>query len=446
MGAVRDNEGLQREAPVRSFNILAKPVGPSCNLGCRYCFYSEKEAVLPAAGRFLMAGDVLEAFVKKYIAAQDGPEVQFVWQGGEPLLAGLDFYSKAVRLQHKYAAGKKIVNAMQTNGTLLDDDWCRFLKEHDFLVGLSIDGPEDVHDRYRVGPDGAGTFGRAMEGMGRLREHGVPFNVLASVTGASSKKPSEVYNFFKNHGVTHIQFAPVVERLPDASERTMGLRHATPVTDWSAKEAKEVTDYTVRPLDYGDFLIGVFNEWIDGDVGSVFVMNFEWALASWLKLPASYCIFGRTCGDALAIERNGDIYSCDHFVYPQYRLGNIVRDSPRELLELPAQKRFGQNKADKLPRYCRECDVLFACNGECPKNRFALTPDGEPGLNYLCAGYKKYFHHIHSDMTVMALLVENGRPAADVMKWRRMHAGRLETADARVMAGPAGAQQGAAPS
>lgn len=396
--------------------MLAKPVGPSCDLDCRYCFYSDKGVLLSEVKRAVMADDVLEVFVAKYIQSQDVPEVQFVWQGGEPTLAGLDFYSRVVSLQARYAGGKKIRNALQTNGTQLNDQWCGFLKEHEFLVGLSIDGPESIHDRFRMDRSGAPVFKRVMESLERLRRHEVAFNVLASVTSFSAKRALEIYRFLKNSGVQYVQFAPVVERVPNESEEQAGLKHGVPYNIDNADGHYEVTDYTVHPLEYGGFLTDIFDEWIAKDVGGVFVMNFEWALASWMKIPASCCLFTKRCGDAIVVERDGDVYACDHYVYPEYRLGNVLSGT-LELIISDQRRGFGRDKEAQLPECCRKCDVLFACNGECPRNRFAKTPDGESGLNYLCEGYRRFFRHIDPHMRVMARLVENGQPAAKVMEW-----------------------------
>ncbi len=407
---------MKLQEKTRGFNIIAKPIGPVCNMNCHYCFYSEKSSLYQEKQSLHMTDEVLETFIRKYIQSQDNPEVQFVWQGGEPTLMGLDFYSKVVMLQNKYAGNKRIMNSIQTNGILLDDDWCKFLKRYGFLVGLSMDGPEMVHDRFRVGRSGRPTFQKVKKGMELLKKYQVPFNVLVCVTKDSSKSSLEIYKYFKENGVKYIQFSPIVERVPADSDRDLGLKHASPASLCGTENQVKVSSYTVDPLDYGEFLIQIFDEWVKEDVGSIHVMNFEWALEAWLGLPATYCFFSRQCGNAVAIEHNGDIYSCDHYVYPDYKLGNITADMPEDIVKSVLQLEFGRKKRVNLPQWCKSCDVLFACNGECPKNRFINTVDGEPGLNYLCEGYKNYFHHIHPYMKVMVQLIEIGQPAARVME------------------------------
>ena len=408
----------------KGFHILAKPIGPTCNMNCGYCFYSEKATFFAEKSSLRMNDSVLESFISKYIRSQDIPEISFVWQGGEPTLLGLDYFNKVISFQKKYADGKRITNSLQTNGTLLNAEWCRFLKAHDFLVGLSIDGPEMIHDHYRVYQSGRPTFYKVLHGLSLLQKYGVNFNVLACVTKESSQYPLEIYSFFKQAGVQFIQFSPIVERIPNDSDRESGLRHAAPpILDLEEKQTK-VTSYSVEAEAYGDFLIQIFDEWVKKDVGRIYVMNFEWALQSWIGLPSTYCFFARQCGRALAIEHNGDIYACDHYVYPDYRLGNIVTDEPKEIVDSALQVEFGRQKEATLPLKCRECEVLFACNGECAKHRFLITADNEPGLNYLCSGYKKYFRYIHPYMKGMKELIENDLPADRIMKigereWKR---------------------------
>ena len=400
-------------------HLMAKPVGPLCNLDCGYCFYLEKEKLFPPKHRFRMNDAVLEAYVRRYIAAQPTPEVEFTWQGGEPTLMGLDFFRRAVELQRRYSGGKTIRNTIQTNGTLLDDDWGVFLRQEDFLVGLSLDGPRALHDEGRPDKQGRGSFDRVMRGIEVLKRHQVPFNALVTVSRAVSQKPLEVYRFLKEQGTGFIQFNPVVERLPSAADRDEGLDHNRPPPlsrNEAAPEPGAVTPHSVEPGAYGDFLIAIFDEWVRNDVGHIHVMNFEWALQSWCGVPASVCLFAERCGKAAIVEQDGGVYSCDHFMYPEYRLGSIVEDDPAELLASPAQTAFGAAKEETLPAYCRRCPYLFACHGECPKNRFANTPDGEPGLNYLCPSYKAYFGHITQAMNAMAKLVSHGQPAALVME------------------------------
>ena len=397
----------------KNIHMLAKPIGPVCNLNCEYCFYTEKKVLYPEQELFAMSDQVLEIFIEKYIGSQSAPEIPFVWQGGEPTLLGVEFFRRAVALQEKYAGGKKIVNSLQTNGTLLNDEWAEFLKEHDFFVGLSLDGSAEFHDRYRLTGSGEGSFETVMQGLKLLQKYQVAYNVLCCVTKETAYKPSRVYRFFKKAGVEFIQFTPVVERRPDELATKIGLRHATPA---SLNQDAAVTDWTVEPEVYGDFLIGVFDEWVRHDVGKVHVMNFEWALTAWLGLAATVCVFADECGGSMVVEHDGAVYSCDHYVYPEYQLGSILTATPLSMSASDQQGHFGRNKSNSLPGYCQTCEVKFACYGECPKHRFGTTPDGEPGLNYLCAGYKKFFRHIHPYMKVMRQLIENDLPAAKVME------------------------------
>jgi|YelNatPaOPRAMG01_1025707.scaffolds.fasta_scaffold24200_1 uncharacterized protein len=398
-----------------AFHVMTKPTGPICNLDCRYCFYLEKENLYPGKSNWAMPDDVLESYIRDYIRAQNVPQVSFAWQGGEPTLLGVDYFRKVVELQKKYADGKRIENAFQTNGILLDDRWGEFLAENRFLVGLSIDGPQKLHDRYRVDKGGQPTFARVMRGLGYLKKHGVEFNTLTVVQRHNSQHPLEVYRFLREHGSGFMQFIPIVERISRTSDPN-GLVLISP----GAAGPANVSDWSVEPLQYGKFLCAIFDEWVRNDVGRCFVQMFDVALESWMGYPASLCIFRETCGAALAIEHNGDLYSCDHFVYPENRLGNIMETSLSVLVNSPQQRKFGLDKRDTLPRYCRECEVRFACNGECPKHRFTRTPDGEPGLNYLCAGYKMFFKHIDPYMRFMAAELREGRAPANVMHWTRL--------------------------
>jgi uncharacterized protein len=399
----------------KGYHILVKPIGPLCNLDCSYCFYTEKKAFFPKQNDFSISDKVLETFVKKYITSQEIPEIQFVWQGGEPTLLGLDFYKKVVSLQKKYAKNKKIINSLQTNGTLLNEEWSVFLKNNGFLVGLSLDGPASFHDLHRVGRKGEATHSKVINALSLLKKHDVPFNVLVCVTRESSGNPMEIYRFLKEKEVKYIQFTPIVERIADSEAAQLDLRHALPPDLVTEQKHVKVSPATVEPEAYGDFLIQVFEEWVRNDVGKVFVMNFEWALEAWIGLPSTICTFSEECGRTLTMEHNGDIYSCDHYVYPEYRLGNILTDDPLNVVELEKQRKFGQEKKSTLPRECSECEAVFACRGECPKHRFTSSVEGEPGLNYLCTGYKKYFRHIHRYMKVMATLIENGLPVSNVM-------------------------------
>ncbi|MBA4136016.1 MAG: anaerobic sulfatase maturase [Opitutus sp.] len=398
---------------------MTKPMGSKCNLDCSYCFYLEKEHLYPGAPSFRMTPAVLEAYVRDYIAAQPAPVVSFAWQGGEPTLAGLDFFRRVVELQTRHAQGKRIENALQTNGTLLDDEWCAFLRQHNFLVGISIDGPAPLHDAYRVDKGGKPSFERVMQGLNLLKKHGVEFNTLTTVHRKNSKHALEVYRFLRSIGSGYLQFIPIVERNA-AAHTTNGLWLAPPPghEDAAGLDA-QVTEWSVRPADYGAFLCEIFDEWIQRDVGKVFVQQFDAALANWVGQPAGVCIFSENCGSALAVEHNGDVYSCDHYVYERYKLGNLLNSSLPDLVDSVAQQEFGKAKSATLPRYCRECSVRFACHGECPKHRFLRTPQGEDGLNYLCAGYKKFFRHIDSPMRTMGALLGMGRPPADIMAMPR---------------------------
>ncbi|HEV8603834.1 MAG TPA: anaerobic sulfatase maturase [Tepidisphaeraceae bacterium] len=408
------------------FHVMTKPIGPICNLDCKYCFYLEKEKLYPDKSNWRMPDNVLERYIQQYITAQDIPEITFAWQGGEPTLMGLDFFQRVVGYQQKYSSGKNIKNALQTNGTLLDDPWCAFFKQHNFLIGLSIDGPRHLHDAYRVDKQGRPTFDQVMRGMNLLKKHHVEFNNLVVVNRANQNHPLEVYNFLKQHGSGFMQFIPLVERLgtsggpldfaepPTLTKTDSGL--SLPIIANRKSQIANVTDWSVQPTAYGDFLIQIFDHWVRHDVGQIFVQIFDVQLGIWLGLPSSLCVFGETCGNAVAMEHNGDLYSCDHYVYPRHHLGNIMQTDMRAMLDSPQQRAFGADKRDTLPKYCRECDVKFACNGECPKHRFIQTPDGEPGLNYLCSGYKKFFHHIDPHMQTMANLLRHGQPAAQIMQ------------------------------
>jgi uncharacterized protein len=397
--------------PVAGFHIMTKPIGPICNLDCKYCFYLEKENLYPNTRHWAMPPEVLERYIQQYIAAQPLDVVHFAWQGGEPTLLGVDFFRSVIALQQKYGSGKSIHNALQTNGTLIDDDWGQFLAEHKFLVGVSLDGPRDLHDHYRVDKGNAPTFERVMRGLKKLKEHRVDFNTLTVVNHHNSQYPLEVYRFLKEVGSGFMQFIPVVERKA-AEPGPDGLVLIQPSFDRSA----EVTEWSVEPLAYGRFLAQVFDEWVKKDVGRYFVQQFDVALESWLGMEASLCVFRKTCGSALAMEHTGDLYSCDHFVYPENKLGNVMEINLERMVGSQQQKSFGLDKLNSLPCMCRECDVRFACNGECPKHRFLKTPDGEPGLNYLCAGYKHFFHYIDPYMRFMAAELRAGRPPANIMR------------------------------
>lgn len=402
-----------------AYHVLVKPTGAICNLDCKYCFFLSKEMLYPGS-RFRMADDLLETYIKQLLESHRTPEVIVAWQGGEPTLMGLDFFQRSIEyVQQHRRPGQVVSYTIQTNGTRLDDEWCAFFKENGFLVGLSVDGPRKMHDAYRVDKGGEGTFDDVIRGWERLRQHGVDVNILCAVHAANVDHPLEAYRFFRdNLGTEFIQFIPIVER---ATEELLPIANE----GWSARAGGErplyslagnlVTDRSVSAEKYGRFLIAVFDEWVRRDVGVVFVQHFDAALANWTSAPSPVCIFSETCGVALALEHNGDLYSCDHFVEPRWKLGNIKETHMIELVASPRQTKFGLDKRDTLPRYCRECEVRFACHGECPRNRFIETPDGEPGLNYLCAGYKAFFNHIDKPMQLMADLLRRGRYADEVM-------------------------------
>jgi len=414
----------------RAFHTMAKPIGPICNLDCKYCYYLEKENLFPSTERFRMSEPVLEAFVKQYIEAQDVPEVTFAWQGGEPTLLGLDFFRRVVKLQKKYAGGKKISNTLQTNGTLLNDAFCSFFSDHGFLIGISIDGPRDLHNKYRVDKRGRPSFDDVMQGISLLQKHRTEFNTLIVVNRITAEKPLEIYGFLKRIGSGFMQFIPIVERRPAAEARDLGLDLDQPPELVGPGEETQITSWSVRPEQYGAFLVTIFDAWVRRDVGRYFVQMFDVALANWFGAGGSLCLFSERCGDALVVEHNGDLFSCDHFVYPRYRLGNILNRTMAEMAFSAEQRRFGDQKAATLPRVCRECPVRFACNGECPKHRFLKTPDGEMGLNYLCAAYKRFFTHIDPYMREMARLIRSGRTAADIMRMTARESGRTGRATA----------------
>lgn len=400
-------------------HVMTKPIGPICNLDCAYCFYLDKTQLYPGNRRWAMSDEVLERYVRQYIEAQEAPEVNFAWQGGEPTLLGVGFFRKAVELQKRYARGKRITNAIQTNGTLLDEEWCRFLHENDFLVGLSLDGPRELHDAYRLDKRGRPTFDRVMRAVELMQKHRVEFNILTVVNRLNSQHPLEVYRFFKSIGAQFLQFIPLVERLPKGHNDTEGSasphRLAGPPQTEPSGDDPAVAPWSVGAADFGKFLCTIYDEWIKADVGRIFVQAFDVALGIWAGYPASLCVFSETCGLSVAVEHNGDVYSCDHYVYPEYRLGNMAETTLRDMVRSPQQIAFGEAKRDTLPRQCRECDVLFACRGECPKHRFLRTADGEPGLNYLCPSYKLFFRHIAPTMEIMRDLLRQGRAPAEVM-------------------------------
>ena len=382
------------------FHVMAKPSGSTCNLDCKYCFYLSKETLRNGPGTGPMSEETLDLFIKQYIEGTTGPQVVFSWQGGEPTLRGLDFYRRVVTLQKKYAKlNQRVENDLQTNGVLLDEEWAKFLKEHRFLVGLSIDGPRQLHDPFRVNKGGAPTFDKVMAAAKLLRKFGVPFNTLTCVHRLNASRPLDVYRFLRGElNSTYIQFIPIVQlkefettapqkwdqsRLPIVGSPEAGPDHPSSV----------VTDWSVDPDDYGYFLSRVFDEWRRKDFGKVLVNHFETLVAQHIGLPSQLCIYNEFCGKGVALEHDGSVYSCDHYVYPEYRLGTLREKSLAEMVFSPDQVKFGYAKSEALPRYCRECAYLKDCWGDCPKNRLMRTPDGEPGLNYLCAGLKKFYKH-----------------------------------------------------
>ncbi len=400
----------------RGFHIMTKPIGPICNLDCKYCFYLEKEKLYSDERKWKMSDEVLEEYIRQYIQSQPAPEIIFAWQGGEPTLLGVSFFRRVVELQQKYADGKKIANALQTNGTLLDDEWCEFFAQHKFLIGLSIDGPRELHDKYRVDKQGKPSFDAVMCGLELLKKHRADFNTLTVVHRANSQKPLEVYRFLRAIGSGFIQFIPLVERQAEPRLKVLGFDLAEPPEPGMSNDPDSpVTGWSVQAKQYGQFLCDIFDEWVRKDVGQVFVQLFDVALGNWMGLGSSLCVFAEKCGAAMAIEHNGDLYSCDHYVYPKYHLGNLMNQSLGAMAASPLQVKFGNDKLDSLPQYCRKCEVRFACHGECPKHRFIKTPDGEDGLNYLCPAYKQFFNHIDAPMRIMAQLLNSQRPAAMVM-------------------------------
>ena len=423
----RPSAPLLPEGAPRAFHLLAKPTGAICNLDCTYCFFLSKEMLYPGS-RFRMADDLLETYLRQLIEAHaNAPEVAVAWQGGEPTMMGLDFFRRSVELAESMKLPhQRIAYTIQTNGTLLDDEWGTFFAEHGFLVGLSIDGPREIHDAYRVDKGGKGSFDRVMEGLAALQRHDVEWNALTTVHAANQEQGREVYRFLRDDcGARFMQFIPIVERttaelLPVANE---GWGEHVRDRPLYTQDGDLVTERSIASDGYGRFLIDVFEEWKRRDIGEVYVQMFDVALANWYGEPPGLCVHSETCGLALALEHTGDLYSCDHFVEPDHKLGNIRESRMIDLIVLPQQLAFGQAKRDSLPQYCLECDVRFACHGGCPKDRFATTPDGEPGLHYLCPSYKAFFGHIRPTMDAMCELLR-GRPGAGGARGRVRGRGR----------------------
>lgn len=402
----------------RPFHLLAKPTGAVCNLDCSYCFFLSKEQLYPGSD-FRMTEALLERYLQQLLEAHPGPEVAIAWQGGEPTLRGLDFFRRSVELVERYRLpGQDIQYTIQTNGTRLDDAWAKFFKENRFLVGLSVDGPGDLHDRHRRTRGGSGSFDQVLAGHAHLVRHGVDVNILCTVHSDNADEPLRSYRFFRDDmGARHLQFIPVIERTTAAAvdQTAPGWGEGRAATrPLYVQQGDRATPRSVGAAQYGRFLIAIFDEWVRRDVGTVYVQAFDVALGNRVGRHA-LCVHAPTCGDAPVLEHNGDLYSCDHYVEPDYRLGNLAQTPLAELVALPRQRRFGQDKQDTLPRYCRECDVLALCQGGCPKDRFAATPDGEPGLNHLCAGYRAFFRHLGPALDFMAGELRAGRPPAGVM-------------------------------
>ena len=389
--------------------VMLKPAGAHCNLACKYCYYLEKNKLYPTAQRHLMSDEMLEQFTREYIEAQTMNQVLFTWHGGEPLLRSIDFYRKALSLQQKYAGGRRIDNVIQTNGTLLTDEWCEFFAQNHWLVGISIDGPQPDHDHYRLTAAGKPSWKKVMQGIKLLKKHGVEWNAMAVVNAYNANHPLEFYRFFKENGCQFLQFTPIVERL---------TRHEDGRTLASLADKDEISlsEASVAPEQWGYFLCAIFEEWVRKDVGKIFVEIFDCTLANWMGISPGICAYSKECGHAGVMEHNGDVYSCDHFVFPEYKLGNIRDHSLIDMLYGEQQQKFSRLKHSSLPRQCKECDMEFACHGECPKNRFMKDKYGDSGLNYLCPGYYHYYQHVAPYMDYMKQELMSQRPPSNIMK------------------------------
>ena len=388
--------------------VMLKPAGAHCNLACKYCYYLEKNNLYQNSNHHLMSDEMLEQFTREYIEAQTMPQVLFTWHGGEPLMRSIDFYKKALALQKKYAHGKQIDNVIQTNGTLLTDEWCEFFAKNHWLVGISIDGPQEYHDHYRVTPAGKPSWEKVMQGISLLKKHRVEWNAMAVVNAYNAEHPLEFYHFFRDNGCQYLQFTPIVERLTEHEDgRTLA----------SLADDREIplADASVTPQQWGNFLCTIFDDWVRHDVGKTFVEVFDCTLANWMGVLPGICAYSKECGHAGVMEHNGDVYSCDHFVFPEYKLGNIREQSLIDMLYGEKQQAFSRLKHTSLPRQCKECDMEFACHGECPKNRFEKDKYGEPGLNYLCQGYYQYYTHVAPYMDFMKRELLAQRPPANIM-------------------------------
>lgn len=392
--------------------VMTKPAGSLCNLACDYCYYTEKSKLYRHTPKHIMSDELLEKFIREYINCQTTPDIYFTWHGGETMMRPLDFYKKVVQLQRKYAGGRNIVNSIQTNGTLITEDWCRFLHDENWLVGVSIDGPQEFHDEYRKSKTGKPSFRQVMNGIKLLNKFQVEWNAMAVVNDFNADYPLEFYHFFKEIGCHYIQFTPIVERIfkhPD------GRILASP--DEGAEAA--LADFSITPEQWGNFLCTIFDEWVRQDVGEYFIQIFDATLANWMGVLPGLCSMAETCGHAGVMEFNGDVYSCDHFVFPEYKLGNIFQKNLIDMMFSDKQLKFGEAKKSTLTEQCRNCEFLFACHGECPKNRFASSEDGEPGQNYLCNGYHRFFKHVAPYMDFMKQELQHQRPPANVMEWAR---------------------------
>ena len=389
--------------------VMLKPAGAHCNLACKYCYYLEKNKLYPTAQRHLMSDEMLEQFTREYIEAQTMNQVLFTWHGGEPLLRSLDFYRKALSLQQKYAGGRRIDNVIQTNGTLLTDEWCEFFAQNHWLVGISIDGPQPDHDHYRLTAAGKPSWKKVMQGIKLLKKHGVEWNAMAVVNAYNANHPLEFYRFFKENGCLFLQFTPIVERL---------TRHEDGRTLASLADKDEISlsEASVTPEQWGYFLCAIFDEWVRKNVGKIFVEIFDCTLANWMGISPGICAYSKECGHAGVMEHNGDVYSCDHFVFPEYKLGNIRDHSLVDMLYGKQQQEFSRLKHSSLPRQCKECDMEFTCHGECPKNRFMKDKYGDSGLNYLCPGYYHYYQHVAPYMDYMKQELMSQRPPSNIMK------------------------------
>jgi len=406
-------DALKSSEP-RAFSSMVKPIGSACNLDCSYCYYLDKAPTIYGDQQPVMSMELLEEYTRQYIEANEVPEVTFVWHGGEPLMAGLDYYRKAIGFQQKYAGGKTIINTLQTNGTLLNADWCRFFHDHNFLIGISIDGPRDIHDAFRVNKAGRPTFDKVMAGISQMVQYKVEYNTLSVINIKSEGRGAEVYRFLKSVGSRFMQFLPAVEHVLPA------VNGKRPVIVKPGTQGSVMAPWSVSAPGYGRFMTDIFDEWVLSDVGTYFVQAFDMTLAQWVGVKPGLCIYSETCGDAVVVEHNGDVYSCDHFVYPEFKLGNILETELTDLYQSQKQFDFGIRKRNNLPRQCLRCEYYFVCRGECPKHRFLKTEYGEDNLNALCEGFKYYYHHVAPYMDQMKQLLIQKKAPALVMEWARL--------------------------